>query len=359
MNWKNILFHRKTLWVALGLLAMALRATMSPDFIERFYSRGLFQAVRFSFDAINRWMPFAMVYLLFFGLLFWLGWRIRGLVKNTSEWRIKLMNTFTGLLAFAGGAVFFFLFLWGFNYGRIPLETTLSIEPKPLTVSELREELDAETAAVLRLRAAVPGASDSAIARSFLPADLENTMRTQLTRVLQQSGYPTPGKMRGRLLLPKGILLRISTAGVYIPFTGEGHIDAGLHHLQLPFVVAHEMSHGYGFGDEGTCNFLAYLACTQSSDPFLQYVGSLYYWRYVAADYRDFAPEEYEAFRETLPQGLKSDLLAIRNEMAKYPDILPSFRDAAYTVYLQAQGISEGLKNYDRVIMLVHAWRKR
>jgi hypothetical protein len=153
--------------------------------------------------------------------------------------------------------------------------------------------------------------------------------------------------------------LRISTAGVYIPFTGEGNIDPGLHYLQLPFVMAHEMSHAYGFGDEGTCNFLAYLACTQSEDLFLKYVGHLYYWRYVASDYREFQPEAYKDFFETLPVGVKSDLAAIRQEMDKYPDIFPAVRDAAYTAYLQAQGIQEGLKNYDRVIMMVHAWKKR
>ena len=57
-------------------------------------------------------------------------------------------------------------------------------------------------------------------------------------------------------------------------------------------------------------------------------------------------------------------LCAIQHErlfhdpLNKYPDILPAVRDAAYNTYLKAQGIDDGIKNYDRVIMLVHAWKK-
>ena len=57
------------------------------------------------------------------------------------------------------------------------------------------------------------------------------------------------------------------------------------------------------------------------------------------------------------PEGIKNDLPAIREEMNKYPDILPAVRDAAYNSYLKAQGIDDGIKNYDRVTMLAHAWR--
>ena len=344
--------------MAAGVLALVFRGLLPPESVERYYSRGLFPAIRRGFDAITGWMPMALVYPLFFILLFLLARAGVRFFKNKGSWKRKLLGAVSSLFAFAGGVVFFFLFLWGYNYGRIPLETNLGIGPTPLTFEELRDELEISTAEALRLRSQLPGVGDSVVSETFFPADLENTMRRELAQNLQHFGYPTPGRVRGRLLYPKGILLRISTAGVYVPFTGEGHIDAGMHYLQLPFVVVHEMSHGYGFGDEGTCNFLAYLACTQSENAFLRYVGALYYWRYVAADYRDMDPEGYLEFRENLPQGIKSDLLAIRQAIEKYPDILPALRDAAYSAYLQAQGIKEGLKNYDRVIMMVRAWRQ-
>ena len=362
-SFKNMLFkrlyHPKTIWILLGLVAILLGNVLSQGTVEQYYSRGLFQGVRWFFTGLTSWLPFAFVYVLFFILLAWLIYSLVRFFKSKNPWPARLLDALWSLLAFAGGVLFVFQFLWGFNYNRKPLESALGIEPAPLSIPALKTELDAATAEVLRYRAQLPGAGDSVLSPSFLPTDLENRVRAELTGLLRAYGYPTPGKVRVRQLWPKGLLLRISTAGVYIPFTGEGNVDAGLHFLQLPFVMTHEMSHAYGFGDEGTCNFLAYLTCIQSDDLFLQYVGYLYYWRYVAGDYRSVEPDEYKTFWETLPAGLKADLQGIRDEMDKYPDIFPDIRDATYNAYLQAQGIHEGMENYDRVIMLVHAWRKK
>lgn len=332
---------------------------MPQEFVERWYSRGLFIGVRWLFTAIDSWWPFAAVYLLVVGLLVWLAWRLRFAKKEVLPWPKRLLNFGHSLLAFAGAIVFLFQWLWGFNYGRISIEQHLKFEPKPLTISELRNELLAATTDAASLRKQLREGPDTIIAELKLLPDAETAMRNSLIQQLGEMGYPTPGKVRGRSIFPKGTLLRFSTAGVYLPFTGEGHVDAGLHHLQRPFVLAHEMGHAYGFGDEGTCNFLAYLACTRSSDPYLRYIGHLYYWRYVASEYLSMAPDDYAVFKETLPPGLRADVRAIQREMDKYPDILPELRDAAYNTYLQSQGIAEGMKNYDRVVMMVTAWRKK
>ncbi len=153
--------------------------------------------------------------------------------------------------------------------------------------------------------------------------------------------------------------MRISTAGFYLPFTGECNIDAGLHPIQLPFVVAHEYAHAYGITDEGSCNFLAYLSCNQSADPFVRYAGSLSYWRYIAGNYQAYYPKEYALFRKQLPKGIIADLDAINANGRKYPDILPRVRDFAYDSYLKSQGIEEGLESYSRIIMLVKAWKEK
>lgn len=359
MNWRKIIFHTKTIWIGLGCLSILLSSVLPMDFVERFYSRGLFLFIRKLFSLITDWLPFALVYPLFFILLFLLiNWLIN-LISSKNNIKTKSIKALTGLFALIGGAIFFFQFLWGFNYGRIPLEKQLMLEVAPLDVNKLKNELDWAIVNMTNYRDELSGVGEQSIPISFLPNHIEDTMRHLLGNVLQEFNYPIPSKVRGRLLFPKGFLLRISTAGVYIPFSGEGHIDPGLHHLQLPFVMAHEMSHAYGIGGEGDCNFLAYLSCISSNNPYLKYVGYLYYWRYIAPDYRAYRPEEYKEIWANLPEGIKNDLRAIRKEMDKYPDILPAVRDAAYNTYLKAQGIDDGIKNYDRVTMLAHAWHKK
>jgi len=351
---------KRWIWIGLGLFALFLRRVLTPEMIEHYYSRSLFLIIRRTLDAFTGILPVASIYFLIIillGVLLFHGYRF---YKSEASLATKIGNSLFSWLSFSGGVVFFFLLLWGYNYGRIPLEQQLGLGVKPLTLEELKEELDTTTAILSTLRPNLPGVADKAISADFLPPHLEKSLRAELKRLLRQLGYPAAGKVRGRFLFPKGILLRISTAGVYIPFTGEANIDPGLHPLQLPFVMAHEMAHGYGFGDEGTCNFLAYISCIQSKDPVIQYVGYLNYWRYVASNYRMRKRADYRKFYENeIPTGIKNDLKAIYEEMEKYPDVFPKVRNYAYNSYLKAQGISEGMKNYSRILMLVHAWRKR
>lgn len=326
--------------------------------IERLYSRGFFLAVRWTIDYLFAWLPMPLMYLFLLILLFFVGKNIRQWYKTKVDWKTKLIQASLSICAFLGGTVFLFLMLWGFNYGRVPVETQLGLEPKPLTLDELKEELRLETQTLIALRKQVPGITDSAFTADLLPSNLENEIRSVLTNRLKQYHFPTVGRVRGRLLYPRGIFLRFSSAGLYFPWVGEGNIDAGLHGLQIPYVMAHEMAHGYGFGDEGDCNFWAFLACIISEHPSIAYAGHLDYWRSLAADYARYDREGFRTLRKGLPIGIQADLQAIRETLEKYPDIMPRLRYVAYDAYLRTQGIEEGMLNYDRVTMLVHAWRK-
>lgn len=351
------MYRKQIIWISLGGLAVLLRLVLGAEVIEQVYSRGLFLGVRWLIDTFLAWLPIPLLYLFLIGLFFFLGRNIIRWYKNTQHWKTKAIQALMGIFAFLGGTIFFFLILWGFNYGRVPVSTQLGLELKPLTLEELKEELRLETQAIVNIRRQVPGITDSAFSASLLPPNLETILREDLKSRLQYHNFPTPGKVRGLLMYPKGIFLRFSSAGLYFPWTGEGHIDAGLHALQIPSVMAHEMAHGYGFGDEGTCSFWAYLACIHSDYASIAYVAHLDYWRNLAADYRRYEPDAYRKFRKELPKGIQADLDAINETLLKYPDIMPRLRYVAYDAYLRTQGIKEGMLNYDRVTMLVHAWR--
>ncbi|MBX2926732.1 MAG: DUF3810 domain-containing protein [Saprospiraceae bacterium] len=346
-------------WIALGVIALVLRwaAGHSPELVERYYSRGLFPVIRNVIDYGAAWLPAPLAFLLIPLLLFLGALNAMRWFKRKAPLVQKLKSAGFSLLAFAGAVTFLFLFLWGFNYSRVPLETQLGLTAQPLTMEQIREELDYSTRAVIAARKRIPGAGNAPLTSAALPNEMELLLRGEVSNQLTSWAYPAPGRVRGRVLYPKGILLRFGTAGIYFPFTGEGHADAGLHPLQLPAVVAHEMAHAYGFGDEGVCNFIAYAACVQSNDPMVAYSAELTYWRTLAVNYRAYQPDAYRDIRDGLPAGIRADLDAINQNILAYPDIFPRFRDAAYNTYLRAQGIREGMLNYDRVMMLARAYR--
>ncbi|MEY3052803.1 MAG: hypothetical protein RLY31_2588 [Bacteroidota bacterium] len=347
-------------WMAAGIFSLLSLRFLPAEWVETYYSRWLYLGIRTMLSGLAGQLPFAACYLLLC-LLPAVGlWRLGRRWQAGTFASVRVGRLILSSLAWLGGAIMVFQVLWGLNYRRIPLEETIGIVPGPMDAGVLERALEAGTAELSLLRSHIRLQDDAPIAAWPYSSDrMADTVRAALRTVLESFGYPAPSTVRARLLHPEGLLLRIGAAGFYLPYTGEGHVDAGLHPLQLPFVMAHEMAHGYGFGDEGNCNFLAWLACLHNRDPFVQYAGHLYYWRYLVAAYRAACPEEADNLLRRLPAGIRADLASVQARMDLYPDFFPGLRDAAYERYLQAQGIREGMLSYDKLVWMALAWRER
>lgn len=159
-----------------------------------------------------------------------------------------------------------------------------------------------------------------------------------------------------RQIYPKGWLSGFGASGIYNPFTGECNIDAGLHPIQKPYTIAHELTHACGITDEGFCNFVAYLVCTKSLNIDHRYSGYLMYWRTVGAEYKAVAPENYRALRASLPAAIITDLDEINATMLAMPNFI-SNHTYIYDAFLKSQGQQEGVESYNKVIGLVRAFR--
>ncbi|MCP4440632.1 MAG: DUF3810 domain-containing protein [Aureispira sp.] len=363
MKFRGRKVDHRYIWISLGLFALLIRWIFSyaPHFCEAVYSRGLFLGIRWLIDHTIALSPVATVYFLVPALVFWGIWRIVKFVKNRKFYTglEHVKEFFLSLFGFLGGLIFLFLFMWGYNYARVPLEEQMHIDALPLDLAALKIEGSYIKDKCIDIRKQIPNTDTTAIDASYYPDDLENTMRELLEGVLDEAGYPTTGSVRGRFIKPKGILLRFSASGVYMPFTGEGHVDDGLHILQKPFTLAHELAHGYGFGDEAICNFLGYLACIRSNNLAIQYSGYLTYWRYVFGELKALDYDYYKPERATISKGMQNDLKAVYATYRLYPDLIPKLQQAAYDVYLKSQGVKEGVKSYDRMVVLIAAWRKK
>lgn len=352
-------------WIGLAVLALIVRYILSlnPTFTEIVYTRGVFTLFRYVYDYSLGFLPFPMLYPVLAGLLAWGGWRLWKYTRRPRRRERPLPNRIgsfllTTLAVMAILMVAFFV-LWGYNYYRVPVEHQMELELGKLDLSRLQAEIQLATREVVEARKQIPGAGDAALDEHFLPPNMECSLRQHLLAVLQQTGYPAPGRVRGRQLYPKGWLMRLGATGIYIPFVLEGHIDGGLHPISKPFTMTHELSHGYGFGDEGTANFWAYLATRNAKDPFIQYSGKLYYWLYLASQLRAFSPPAYEDLQGQLPQAIRNDIRSIRENNARYPPFFPELFDKIYDNYLKSQGIQEGVQSYNRVVELVIAWRTK
>lgn len=356
-------FDKRFWGIGLGIGAVVLRFLLGffPQVVEILYSRGLFKIIRFILDSIQWVLPFSALYLLVALLLGSIFFGVKRWMRSGRTFFGKLGQALFTILSIVGWIVFLFLFLWGFNYGRIPLATQLKINPQPLKLERVVEELKIRETKLVELRSNIPGAiPNTSFTFAALPDKMEDHLRQGLENQLIELGYPPTGFPTVRTGYPKGIIWRLGAIGFYNPFTGECNVDPAVHPIDRPYVMAHELAHAYGFGDEGTCNFLAYLTCKNSNHPFIQYAGIFNYWQYLYYSFRRADPANFAKYYEDLPVGLRTDVRAIEENSAAYPDFFPtSFRIATYDAFLRAQGVKDGFASYNQVVMLVNAWENK
>jgi len=345
--------------------------SLNPYITEAIYSRGIFLAIRFCLDYTIELLPFPLIYLLvaLFILLDikiivrWIRVR-KDKTKKKSSIKALFLKGLLSSLAFLGAVVFLFYFLWAFNYERLPIEAHLKIKPEALDINEIRREAKLAFQMVVDARESIPGVdrigNNALDNREWVggATPLEDKIRESMEGVLKSMGYPTVGRVRVKKLWPGGLLMRFGSSGFYLPFTGEAYISANLTPVEIPFDVAHEMAHGYGFSQEGTCNFLAYLACISSGDPFIKYSGCLVYYSHISADLYRASPGEYKELNKKLPPGVIADRVKKYWNWQQYRGWLMDWSQKVYDTYLKTQGVREGIKSYDRLVILTAAWRK-
>ncbi len=359
----------RMLWLFLGVSAYGLHLALGREsgLVEVLYSRGLFVGFRWLWDFSLGLSPLPLYFILFTAGLAGI---IRGIIRFLARRRdgpprpgfvhalpARLGKAGLLVLGWAGGAVFFFYLLWGFNYGRVPVENQLGLDVRPLDADKVREEASWTARMLAESRASVPGATATALEARHLPSGLEREIRKSLKDVLRELGYPAAGRVRIRMFRPGGLLMRLSSSGFYFPHTGEGHADAYLTPSEMPSVIAHEMAHGYGFCDEGAAGFIGFLASEASELSIVRYSGYLSYWSYIGGELFRASREEFKKLLEGLPIGVRADLRASAENWARYRGSLSKIGQSVYSKYLEAQGVEGGLMSYDRFIVLLAAWR--
>ncbi len=340
----------------LGAAAMGvhvLATCLGSEFVYAIYHTTVFRIVRHGHDFTLGLLPWGSIYWVIGFLAFYLVFLTVVPRQERKAKKISLASkACRGVIHFGGFVLFLFYFLWGFEYYRPSLDKTLAIPPIAPDSVFLKNEFAEITALLCEERERF-----SAVTKTY-PPFLEDSLRSLQESLLASWALPVYGRVRVRLLYPEGLLLRFATAGVYVPFVNEGHIDAGLHPLQWPFTMAHEMAHGYGFTDEGECNFIGLLTCMRSGDPWIRYSGLLAYWRYVYSDVAARHPVFANDIRSQLTEEVRSDMKGIRAQLAKYPNVLPEMREWMYDVYLKSHGVRAGVYSYNQLPLHIFRWKQ-
>lgn len=348
-------WHFSGLFIGFVVFLHLLAVLGWEHLVFTFYQKWIFAPIRIIYDYTLGWSPIPLLYVLLVAIGFMIYKKFRKKkvdkeIRTWSHWSLAVVNKLFILLSL-------FYILWGFNYYRPALLDNPEDEFPELDSTTLVQEFIQVSEEMMQVRKLLNtnNGYDSLCPKTVV---MEDSLRKLQMRVLDMLMIDHAGRVRVRLLKPKGALLLFSTAGIYIPYAFEGHIDGGLHPLQWPFTMAHEMAHGYGITNEGGCNFIGLLTCLKSQQSYIKYPGLLSYWRYLYGEVSYRFPDVAASEHETLISEVKNDILQIQENSDRYPRYFDFIQAYFYDYYLKAHGMEDGLESYNSVINLMIQWRK-
>lgn len=151
--------------------------------------------------------------------------------------------------------------------------------------------------------------------------------------------------------------------GYFFPFSMEANYNNVMHIMNYPATMCHELAHLRGYIYEDEANFISYLACVQSEDPFFQYAGYLSVLNYLDNDFFDAVggnPEAYFAQPAILPQVHEDNVFLtqeaweeVEEDAVLDTETVDAISDEFTDTVLVVNGVEDGILSYNRVVELL------
>lgn len=295
-------------WLFAGLLCAVIWvfSMFFPRAVETIYSQGIFLLVRLLYDYTLGLIPYSVSFFGFVLFGFYLLYKLFRFIKfQILNREVSVGNRFQyaglSLGSLLGKVAVFYFVGWGFNMMRMPVDDYIGFNQEPLNEVELMQEYHVCRKNLIDAHNKLGVAPTQY--KFIAPENLEDHMRNHLHHVLEENNYRIAGKVRCKTVKEIDWLKWAGYPAVYVSFFGEALLSERVNHLYKPFYIAHEMAHGYGFFDEATANFFAYLACLESDNPLVRYSAYMVYFIYLNHEL-----QHQDLINRELPEGVLLDM---------------------------------------------------
>ncbi len=320
-----------------------------PEFVEKYYSLGIYPVIGKISRTLFGWIPFSVgdiFYLLItIVAIRWLYLNFRILFKEPLKFLLDITATISVVY-------FMFHILWGLNYYRLPLHKSLQLKS-----DYTQEELVNTTKRLIEKSNKLHrklGFADT------VKIDLPYTQTEIFNKTL--NGYQhLESEFPNLVLSTKSIkksgwslgLTYMGYSGYLNPFSGEAQVNNLIKSSKFPVVSCHEEAHQIGYAAENEANFIATLATLNNEDPYIQYSGYIFALRYCINEVAVTDEALYEKLLCEINPGILKSWKEMRDFWASYENPFEIFSKAWYNLFLKANNQEKGLMSYNYMVALV------
>lgn len=320
-----------------------------PEFIETYYSNGLYPFLSKLERYALGWIPFSfgdVVYTL--GGIYILRW----LYLNRKRFRKDFKHWLIDVFAAVSVVYFAFHLFWGLNYYRKPLHENLNLDHDYTT-----EEL---VSFVLKL---IPEAN--AIHMQITHNDtVKVAMPYSKKELLNQAtlGYKNLSDEFPHLEYhPKSIKFSIYSlpltymgfSGYLNPLTNEAQVDQLIPSYKMPTTTCHEAAHQLGYAAENEANFIGCMAAMNHDNIYFKYSGYVFGLRHCMNEIYRRNETLFEIIVEKIDKGIIKNYKEAEVFWESYDNPLEPLFKLSYNSFLKANNQVNGMESYNYVVALL------
>lgn len=346
------MLKNKKLIIALAIIPQFLLIkllSLYPEFVEHYYSNGIYPVISKLFRTILGWLPFSFGDIIYtFTSLYALRWLYKNrkrLRKDTKHWLIDV---------FAAVSVFYFAFhtLWGINYYRLPLHKNLNLNADYTTeqLIHVTEKLINKTNSLHlditkndTLKVELPYGKGDIL--SMVPQGYDN-----LKAIFPHLEYHPQSIKKSLYSYP---LTYMGFSGYLNPFTNEAQVDGIIPIFKFPTTASHEVAHQLGYAAENEANFIGFLAASNHNDHYFKYSGYAFGLRFCLNEIYMRDECLFEDMVADVNKGILKNYKETREFWEAHENPFEPLFKMFYGNFLKANNQSKGMDSYSYVVALL------
>ena len=335
------------LCIALSILPQMLiiyNLAKNPEWVEHYYSEGLYLKISNSLRFIYGWIPFSIGDLLYITTIsFGLWWGF----KNLKQLFKTPLKSILNLLSVVSVLYFVFHLFWGLNYYRLPLHKKQDINPIYTTAQLFRTtEQIIEKSNKLHFKLVQDSRKVVHVPYSF------GELTALSTKGYEKSifKYTNPSQKYSLLSTP---LTYMGFSGYLNPFTNEAQVNLHNPKNAMPLTLVHEQAHQVGYAAENEANFIGFLVCSNHTDDYFKYSGYTFALRYCLSEVYKRDQKKYKIYKERINSGILIDFEKRTALWTQYNNPMEPLFKSIYSSFLKANAQDKGIKSYSYVVGLI------
>ena len=356
---KNISIGARVIFcigVLCGILKLiAVLSTPFADFFNRHIS-SIFRAIAAHITAV---LPFSLAETVVIcaipvAILFFV-WCIVVAAKRDTLTR-QIFNLLSVIVLLGSS----FVLTFGIAYDTTPLEDKMELEVTDPSAEDLYRACADALIELLPLERQITRAENGAAPMPYSFSTMVDKLNAAYDTLYEEYDFLSPLHTTVKRIALSKPLTYTHLSGMYTFWSGEANVNVNYPDYVIVYTTAHEMAHQRGIAPEDEANFVAFLVCSVSDDPYIRYCGYANLLEYLTSALYEADPECYR--EQILPfysDGLRAEYMAYSAMFEPYRDSTASeVSGAVNDAYLKAQGQTAGTKSYGLVVDLAVAYFK-